>query len=193
MSIYKYIRETWKNPKENPFYRQRMIKWRSEPSIVRVEKPLRLDRARSLGYKAKEGFVVLRVRVPRGGHKRIRPKKARRSKRKHTRKNLQMNYQWIAEMRAQKEHPNCEVLNSYWVGKDGQNYYYEVIMIDRAHPQIQADTVLKNIAAKRGRVYRGLTSAGRRSRGLRWKGKGAEKARPSRRKGRTPNVKTEGW
>ena len=31
----------------------------------------------------------------------------------------------------------------------------------------------------KGRVFRGLTSAGRKSRGLRNKGKGAEKIRPS--------------
>jgi large subunit ribosomal protein L15e len=31
----------------------------------------------------------------------------------------------------------------------------------------------------RSRVYRGLTSAGKKGRGLRWKGKGAEHARPS--------------
>ena len=34
-------------------------------------------------------------------------------------------------------------------------------------------------AAQRGRVYRGLTSSGKKSRGLRRKGKGAEKIRPS--------------
>ncbi len=38
---------------------------------------------------------------------------------------------------------------------------------------------LKNIAKKKGRAFRGLTSAGRKSRGLRRKGKGAEKVRPS--------------
>jgi large subunit ribosomal protein L15e len=31
----------------------------------------------------------------------------------------------------------------------------------------------------RSRVYRGLTSAGKKGRGLRWKGKGVEHARPS--------------
>jgi large subunit ribosomal protein L15e len=49
-----------------------MIKWRSEPTILVIEKPTRLDRARTLGYKAKKGIVVVRVRVPRGGRKRHR-------------------------------------------------------------------------------------------------------------------------
>jgi large subunit ribosomal protein L15e len=188
MSLYKYIREAWKSPKDSPFYRERMIKWRSEPAIVRLDHPTRLDRARSLGYKAKPGFVLLRVRLPRGSHERTRPKKARRSKRKHIRKNLQMNYKWIAEQRAVKQYPNCEVLNSYWIGKDGHHYFFDVILIDRAHPQIQADPILRNIAAKRGRVYRGLTASGRRSRMLRWKGTGAEKARPSREKARSRTI-----
>ena len=43
------------------------------------------------------------------------------------------------------------------------------------------DKGLMNLANQRGRVYRGLTSAGRKSRGLRGKGKGFEKMRPSRR------------
>lgn len=180
MSMYKYIREAWKQPKEQgTAYRERLIQWRTEPAVLRIEHPTRLDRARSLGYKAKQGFVLVRVRVMRGGHTRIRPKKGRKSTRMHTRKNLMMSYQWIAEERVVKHYPNCEVLNSYWVGKDGINYFFEVILIDRAHPQIQADEHLRNIAAQRGRVQRGLTSAGKRSRGLLWKGKGAEKVRPS--------------
>jgi large subunit ribosomal protein L15e len=181
MGLYQHIRKAWKKPKETlgSLYRERLIKWRAEPALVKVDKPLRLDRARSLGYKAKQGFIVVRVRVIRGGHKRTRPKKVRRPKRMHIRKDLAMSYQWIAEQRADKQYPNCEVLNSYWVGKDAKHYYYEVILIDRAHPQIQANETLARIAAKKGRVYRGLTSAGRKSRGLRIKGKGAEKARPS--------------
>ena len=178
MSLYKYIRESWKRPK-GALYRERLIQWRSEPVVLRIKYPTRLDRARSLGYKAKQGFVLVRTKVLRGGHARTRPKKSRRSKRMHTRKNLMMSYQWISEQRAVNQYPNCEVLNSYWVGKDGKHYFYEVIMIDRAHPQIQADYNLRKIAAQRGRVFRGLTSAGKRSRGLMNKGKGAEKVRPS--------------
>ncbi|MFC1728572.1 50S ribosomal protein L15e [Nanoarchaeota archaeon] len=181
MGLYQHIREAWKKPKETlgSLYRERLIEWRRGPAIVRIKRPTRLDRARSLGYKAKQGFVIVRVRVKRGGHKRTRPRKVRRSKRMHIRKDLNMSYQWICEQRAVKPYPNCEVLNSYWVGKDGHHYFYEVILIDRVHPQIQANETLARIAAKKGRVQRGLTSAGRKSRGLRKKGKGAEKVRPS--------------
>jgi large subunit ribosomal protein L15e len=89
--------------------------------------------------------------------------------------------QLIAEERAARRYPNLEVLNSYPLGDDGQHLYFEVIMLDPSHPAIRSDPDFKWIAnaAHRGRVYRGLTSAGRRSRGLLRKGKGAEKVRPS--------------
>ena len=87
----------------------------------------------------------------------------------------------IAEERVQKHYPNMEVLNSYWVGQDGRHKFYEVILVDVSHPAIINDPKIAWIAAKqhRSRVYRGLTSAGRKGRGLRWKGKGVEHARPS--------------
>ena len=75
-----------------------------------------------------------------------------------------------------------EVLNSYWVGEDGKNKFFEVIMVDPHHPAIKSDKQLGWIAegnSHRGRAFRGKTSAGKRGRGLYNKGKGAEKLRPS--------------
>lgn len=167
--MYYYIKEAWKNP--SPEISKMMISWREGDSIERVEKPLRLDRARNLGYKAKPGFVVVRVRVMRGGRKRPTRKAGRRSKRQTIRKTLMMNYKWVAEQRANKRYRNLEVLNSYWIGKDGIYYFYEVILVDPLHPQIINDPQLKNLIHQRGRVFRGLTSSGRKSRGLRIKGK----------------------
>jgi large subunit ribosomal protein L15e len=90
--------------------------------------------------------------------------------------------QRMAEERTNKRYPNLEVLNSYWVGEDGKNKFFEVIMIDPHHPAIKSDKQLSWIAdgnSHRGRAERGLTSAGKRGRGLYNKGKGAEKLRPS--------------
>ena len=90
--------------------------------------------------------------------------------------------QRIAEERTSKRYPNLEVLNSYWVGEDGKNKFFEVIMVDPHHPAIKADKQLGWIAegnSHRGRAFRGKTSAGKRGRGLYNKGKGAEKLRPS--------------
>jgi len=176
---YHYIKQAWKRP-NSEVLRNRMVQWRKDPVIIKVEKPLRLDRARTLGYKAKKGFTVVRVRVVRGGHKRPRPNKGRRSKRLHTRKNLRMNYQWIAEQRAARKYKNLEVLNSYMIGKDGLHYFYEAILIDPERPEIKSDKSMKWIANKenKNRVFRGLTSAGKKARGLRTKSR-EKKARPS--------------
>ena len=50
--------------------RVRCWEYRQLPSIVRLSKPSRPDKARRMGFKAKQGFVVYRVRVRRGGRKR---------------------------------------------------------------------------------------------------------------------------
>jgi large subunit ribosomal protein L15e len=148
-----------------------MVEWRKDPSVLKLEKPLRLDRARALGYKAKKGFVVARVRVIRGGHKRTRPKKGRKVGNLTIRKTLSMNYQQIAERRAQKKFKNLEVLNSYNVGKDGKHYFYEVILVDPERNEIKKDKDKKWISSKKNknRVIRGLTSSGKKSRGLKGK------------------------
>ncbi|MFC1697927.1 50S ribosomal protein L15e [Nanoarchaeota archaeon] len=185
MGMYKYVQNLWKKPQANmpELWRERLVAWRREPTTVRLERPTRIDRARSLGYKAKQGFVVVRQRVIRGGRQKPRAAGGRRSKRFRKRKDVRKNYQQICEERANKKYPNCEVLNSYWVAQDGRYYWYEIILVDKAHPQILADKDTKWIAEKQhtGRVFRGLTSAGRKSRGMLRKGKGAEKIRPSRR------------
>jgi len=179
MNAYKHIRELWKKPKENlgQLYRQRLIEWRRTNSIVRVDRPTRLDRARNLGYKAKQGYIIARVRLLRGGRQRPLIKSGRRSKHRRRVKILGMNYQWVAEQRANSKYPNCEVLNSYYLAKDGRYYWYEVILADRE--LVSKYPSMEWLAYTKGRAYRGLTSAARKSRGLRGKGKGYEKNRPS--------------
>lgn len=165
--MYQHLREAWKKPSRE-MLQERLIAWRAGQSVEKVEKPLRIDRARTLGYKAKKGFVIMRVRVKRGGRRRTTKRKGRRSKRQTIRKTLKMSYQWVAEIRAERKHKNLEVLNSYWVGKDGKHYYFEVIMIDPSRPEIKNDPVLKWITNKQNskRAQRGLTSAAKKSRGL---------------------------
>jgi len=183
MGLYQNLRELWKNPSDEleGVWRQRILDWRKEDSTVRIERPTRLDRARSLGYKAKQGIILVRQRLPRGGRQRETIRKGRRSKHFGRRKIVKKNYQWVAEERAAKKYPNCEVLNSYYVAEDGRYFWYEIILVDKAHPQIIADKNLGWLSQKQHtrRVFRGLTSAGRKSRALRGTGKGYEKARPS--------------
>jgi large subunit ribosomal protein L15e len=183
MGVYQKVRELWKKPRENlgELWRQRLIEWRREPATLRIKRPTRIDRARSLGYRAKQGIFVVRQRVQRGGRMKPKPKGGRRSKRFRMKMDLKISYQLVAEQRAAKNFRNCEVLNSYWVAQDGRYYWYEVIMVDPKHPAIRKDSVLGWISGEQhtNRVSRGLTSTGKKSRGLRNKGKGAEKIRPS--------------
>jgi large subunit ribosomal protein L15e len=178
-----YLREAWKKPSKE-MLKERMVEWRASDAIVRVEKPLRLDRARALGYKAKRGIIVLRVRVSRGGRKRERKHvKGRKTRKQTNRKTLKMSYQWVAEMRAARKYPTLEVLNSYLIGKDGKYGFYEVIMVDATKPEIKNDRTLGWIVngKNKKRVERGLTSAAKTSRGLKRKsGKSPKKkVRPS--------------
>lgn len=178
--LYHYLREAWKKP-SSEMTRSRMIEWRDSNAIVKVEKPLRIDRARALGYKAKKGIVVLRVRVKRGGRKRPRAGvKGRSTKKQTNRKTLKMNYRWVCEIRAARKYPSLEVLNSYEIGKDGKHYFYEVLMVDKEREEIKSDRTLKWIANGKNnkRAERGLTSAAKKSRGLRGKSP-KKKVRPS--------------
>jgi len=186
MGVMKHLGSVWKQPKQNipaAVRRERMAGWRREPVFQRIERPTRLDAARRVGYRAKQGITVVRTRVRRGGlrkgkiHMKRKPSKAGIKK-----ITMAKSIQRIAEERTSKRYPNLEVLNSYWVGEDGKNKFFEVIMVDPHHPAIKADKQLGWIAegtSHRGRAFRGKTSAGKRGRGLYNKGKGAEKLRPS--------------
>jgi large subunit ribosomal protein L15e len=186
---YKYLADAWKKPDrsfQSPNW-QRLIDWRAGESFVRVEKPLRLDRAHNLGYKAKQGFVIVRARVRRGGLRKKRFDGGRMPSKMGVLKITQKkSIQWIAEERVAKRFPNLQVLNSYWVGEDGLHKYYEVIMVDAHHPAIANDNQYNFLAdpSNKKRVLRGKTSAGQKVRGLRWKGKGSEHNRPSVRAGK---------
>ncbi len=179
--MYHYIREAWKEPVKSVLH-DRMIKWRASNAITEVEKPLRLDKARALGYKAKKGYFVVRVRLNRGGRRRPRHAHGRKSRKQHERKILKMSYQWVAEQRAEKRYPNLEVLNSYYLGKDGKHYFFEVILVDPDKPEIMSDRTINWICnpENKNRAARGLTSAAKKSRGLSTKSR-TLKVRPSAR------------
>lgn len=182
MSYYKYAREQYEQPKENldQVWKQRLVEWRKEDAIVKQDNPTRIPKARSQGYKAKNGFNVIRVRINKGGSKRKRPSGGRRPKRYgQNRYSSKKSKQVISEQRASSKYENLEVLNSYWVADDGNHHWFEVLMVDPEHPEIQGDDDINWITDKRDRAERGLTPAAKDSRGLNNKGKGAEKVRPS--------------
>lgn len=165
--LYHHLRNLWREH-DRELIKDRMIQWRAGLAIAEVEKPLRLDKARALGYKAKKGFFVVRVRLNRGGRKRPRHNHGRKSRKQHERKILKMSYQWVAEQRAEKRYPNLEVLNSYYLGKDGKHYFFEVILVDPSKPEIKGDRTINWICnpENHNRAARGLTGSGKKSRGL---------------------------
>ena len=93
----------------------------------------------------------------------------------------------VAEERVGRRCGNLRVLNSYWVNQDGVYKYYEVILVDPSHKvvstrrfycllrclldfrlQIRRDPRINWIAkpVHKRREARGLTSIGKRNRGL---------------------------
>ncbi len=198
-SVYRYMARSFRQTlgDEGAALRhERLLNWRREHTVTRLEHPTRLDRARAVGYRAKGGFVVVRVRVRRGGQRKRAIIAGRRPKHKGIlRMTIAKSLRRIAEERAQKHYPNLEVLNSYWLGEDGKQKFFEVILVDPSHPEVRADPKIAWIGApaQTRRVYRGLTSAGVMGRGLRASGKGSERFRPSRARNRraTRRVQTK--
>jgi len=186
-SIYSYVGDQWKSPtkQHKALQKERLFRYRREDATTKIDRPTRIDRARALGYRAKQGYVMARTRIRRGGMRKHAITSGRRAKRTGMNKiTIRKSLQVIAEERTAKKFPNLEILNSYWVAEDGKYKWYEMVMVDPNHPTIIADPKINWICnrAQKGRVHRGLTSSGKKSRGLMNKGKGAEKIRPSRQK-----------
>jgi large subunit ribosomal protein L15e len=184
-SFYSYISEAWGSPREGyvgALRQERLKAWRQDMTVQRIERPTRLDRARALGYKAKQGIVVARVKVRRGGLRKSRYIRNRRTRHTGMAKiTMAKSIQRIAEERAGRRFRNMEVLNSYWVGEDGKHKWYEVLLVNPSDPAIKSDKDLSWVGGNshKKRAEHGKTSAGKRGRGLMAKGRGAEKRRPS--------------
>ncbi len=157
MGAYKYITETLqKQYKErNAEYRAKIIAWRAGPAMERLERPTNIIRARRLGYKAKQGYAVVRVRVDKGRRTRRRSNGGRKHKNYYMFVQPQLSHQAIAEQRVNRVYRNLEVLNSYWVGEDGNYKFFEVILADPTKPTVNVSSVMRS-----GKSFRGLTSAG---------------------------------
>ncbi len=141
-----YQDQVWlKMWKENaPELRAKAIEWRKENALVRVERPSRLQKARRLGYKAKQGIIVVRMRVGRGNMRKKRPVAGRRPKHLGVlRIKPALSMQKVAERRVLERHPNMKLLGSYYLYQDGVYLWYEVILADTAHPRIVKDKEIR--------------------------------------------------
>ncbi|KAK4536297.1 hypothetical protein CDCA_CDCA08G2322 [Cyanidium caldarium] len=188
MGAYKYLEELWRKKQSEAMrflLRVRAWEYRHLPPVHRATRPSRPDKAHRLGYRAKQGFVIYRVRVRRGGRKRPVPKGIQYGKPKNqgvTQLKFQRNKRSVAEERVGRRIcANLRVLNSYWVNQDSVFKYYEVILADPNHNAIRRDPRINWICrpTMKHRELRGLTSAGRKGRGLHKKGHRVGKARPS--------------
>ena len=188
MGAYKYLEELWKKKQSDVMrfvLRVRTWEYRQLPAIHRCSHPSRPEKARKLGYKAKQGYVVYRCRVRRGGRKRPNPKGIVHGKPKKQGINELKFYRSIrsvAEERVGKRLQNLRVLNSYWVGQDSTYKFFEVILVDPSHKAIRRDPKINWITrpVMKRRELRGLTAAGKKYRGLKAKGLSDNKNRPSR-------------
>ena len=145
MGAYKYLEELWKKKQSdvlNFILRLRTWEYRQLPTIHRCSRPSRPDKARRLGYKAKQGLVIYRVRVRRGGRKRpvskgiIYGKPAGQG---IVQLKFQRNLRSVAEERIGRKVGSLRVLNSYWVGQDATYKFFEVILVDPSHNAVRND------------------------------------------------------
>ena len=127
-----------------PELRSRVVSWRKQNALTRIDKPSRIQRARRLGYKAKQGIIVIRMRVGTGGMRRKRPRSGRRPKHLGvTRIKADVSMKGVAERRVLEKYPNMKLLGSYFLYKDGMHYWFEVILADPSHPRISKDKELR--------------------------------------------------
>jgi large subunit ribosomal protein L15e len=141
-ALYREIGNTWQRVfhEKSGDILARAIQLRKGPTMERLERPSRLDRARMLGYKAKEGVVVVRIRVGAGGMRRQRPTSGRRPKHLGVlRMKSDESVQKVAERRVREKHVNLKLLGSYLLWVDGKHRWYEMVLIDPLHPAIKKD------------------------------------------------------
>lgn len=164
MGAYKNIKETLINEYKarDDLYKRKIAEWSNAQTVARIDGPSNIPRARELGYKAKEGILVARVKVVKGKRKRPKADGGRKPSKAGRFYARMKSLQSIAEERAARKFPNCEVLNSYGVGQSGTHSFYEVILAERNSASLKADKNYRDIISKRGRAFRGMTSSGKK-------------------------------
>merc|ERR1712166_641800 len=93
------------------------------------------------------------------------------------------NLRSIAEEKASRKATNMRTLNSYWICQDSTYKWYEVVMVDPFHNAIRNDPKINWICkgVHKHREMRGLTSAGKKFRGLKKPATRNSRLHPSRR------------
>ncbi|MEN2498760.1 MAG: 60S ribosomal protein L15 [Marteilia pararefringens] len=151
--------------------RLRTFELRQLKPIHRVTKPSVPHRAHALGYKAKQGYVIISVAIRRGTKKvnakhGIKYGKPSNNGIRQKRKSLSL--QAMAEQKVGREYQSLRMLGSYWVAQDANSKYYEVIMVDPMHAAIRNDSKINWICdgTSKRREARGKTHATKSSRAI---------------------------
>ena len=190
MGAYKYLEELWRKKQSDIcrfIMRVRTWEYRQLPVIHHCTRPSRPEKARRVGYKAKQGYVIYRIRVRRGGRKKNTPKGCVYGKPRNSgairKLKAARTHKSVAEERVARKCSNMRVLNTYWVGQDASFKFFEVILVDPHHKAIRRDPRINWIvnAKHKHRELRGLTATGKKARGMNQRGHKAMKKRPSRR------------
>ncbi|MFP3950208.1 MAG: 50S ribosomal protein L15e [Candidatus Micrarchaeia archaeon] len=181
MGAYKYMKKTYQEElrERSKLLKNKVFRWRRGPVVQGVERPSNLVRARTLGYKAKEGYVVARVRVGKGRRRRPTSGKGRKPAHAYLYVQPGSSLRTQAEQKANRKYSNLEVLNSYLAGEDGNYKFFEVLLVDtRKNREVKLD---------KRRAYRGMSSSGKKTRGLRAKGRKAQRKGSKNKKKRNQN------
>ena len=129
MGSYKYIHANeialYKNDERKKEILQEV---RNQPILQRIERPTKPAKAKTIGYKAKQGYIVVRVRVSKGDFRRPRANHARRPSKSGLYYKLSVSKEDIARNRALKAYKNMEVIGSYFLIEDGKNKWFEIVM-----------------------------------------------------------------
>ena len=139
--MYRQISKTWRTmiKDSSASLKQRAIVWRHGPTYARLDRPSRLDRARALGYKPKQGMVIVRIRLTRGGMRQKRPTSGRRPKHLGVLKiKGHFSSQDTADRRVLEKYPNTQLVGSYPVYQDGRYIWFEVLLADVNHPALNS-------------------------------------------------------
>ncbi|XP_046408353.1 60S ribosomal protein L15-like [Ischnura elegans] len=175
MGVYEYMQELYRNKRSDVMrflLRTRCLQYRQSSKMHPVPRLSRRGKARRLGYRAKQGFVIFRIGGRGVGRESAVPKGCTCGKAKShgvNQSNSNRNLQSIAEKRVGRRCGGLRALNSYWVALDSTYKYFEVILVDPSHKAIRRDTKFSWIcnAVHKHKELRGKTSAGRKTRGKR--------------------------
>merc|ERR1712142_925359 len=142
MGAYKYVNELWRKKQTDVMgflLRVRTWQYRQLSRVHRASQPTRIEKARRLGYRANQGFVIYRVRVRRGSRKKPVAKGCTYGKPTH---------HGINQMKFQRS--------------------LRVVYFGRHSTAIRRDPRIQWIceAKQKHRELRGKTAAGKTSRGL---------------------------